>query len=197
MKSRTSFLLLVSISTLAMACATAVVDPTTGSYEHDGGPTPGADAAAKPDPTPGADATPDPSATTDSGSTADDTSVAIDDTGAADPDTGSPTPPADSGGCSPLSHSNGLGGSYRDCKALGTPGVAGSYSETMAREAATAWSPGATMTTTGTCGTSSCLSASDGTLCARWCFAGSLAGHVWKAKTSKCTCPYATDPSWD
>jgi hypothetical protein len=130
-----------------------------------------------------------------------DTGVFID-TGSVDSgvvDTGSVAPP-DSGSssdvCSPLSHDNGLGGAYMDCTALGVPGDGATYDESMAREAASSWSSGAGIATI-TCGSSSCLSASTTATCARWCFSGSLAGRVWKASSTKCSCPYATDPTWD
>jgi hypothetical protein len=51
-------------------------------------------------------------------------------------------------------------------------------------------------TCSGTHGTCTGVDVIKGGVCARWCYGGSAAGHVWQAKTATCTCPYTTDPSW-
>ena len=130
--------------------------------------------------------------------------VGIDDRPHASPtDAGAPSeggPTGDTspaGDCTKLVHDNGVGGTYSDCSALGTPGVASTYTEAMAREAAASWSAAATITTS-TCSTSACISAQTGTACTRWCFGGALAGRTFlKATATKCACPYPTDPTWN
>jgi hypothetical protein len=98
-------------------------------------------------------------------------------------------------------HSNGLGYSYADCGALGTPGVANTYSATMASAARGAW-PFGGADSMGTCGMgangSDCLARQTASSCAVWCYTKSLAGfvHLDTASTA-CQCPTIADPTWN
>jgi hypothetical protein len=93
-------------------------------------------------------------------------------------------------------HSNGLGQTYTDCHALGTPGDESTYTQTMAMEAATAWnSTGAT--STASCGGSLVVFNSTGTATAGWQYTGSAAGHVNLVPGSNGICPATTDPTWN
>ncbi len=76
-----------------------------------------------------------------------------------------------SGDC-PLAHRNGAGGTYYDCHALGSPTLAGSYTEAMATAAARAWSP----TGKSVSGCSGCVAVSRDTQCGQWCWSGGVQG---------------------
>jgi hypothetical protein len=117
-----------------------------------------------------------------------------------------------------LAHSDGpsgtlgLGQTYFDCHALGTPGVASSYTEPMAREAALA-SPWAVSPTDTTCtdivGGTTCIAGTSshcviagrtadptGPECAIWCYDGVLAGRVFTSTTG-CFCPCPGGDTWN
>ncbi len=92
------------------------------------------------------------------------------------------------------SHSNGLGQTYDDCAdALGAPGNAGSYNQTMASRAATAWGAGTISAVS--CGVSNAVEDKFAGMCAVWAYSGPLAGHVQLAVT--CNCPISTSVTWN
>ncbi len=96
------------------------------------------------------------------------------------------------------SHSNGLGQVYSDCgNPLGTPGAGNTYNQTMANEAATAWTVAGTITV-GTCSTNSVVikNATAGFACTVWQYSGTLAGRL-RMGSSICACPTNTDPVWN
>ncbi len=99
-------------------------------------------------------------------------------------------------------HSNGLGDSYFDCGALGTPGLATTYTQAMATAAATAWTPSGTVAGPGQCGNggsaSICMSKTTGDSCAVWCYTKALAGRVrLTTGSTACACPTTSDPTWN
>lgn len=94
-------------------------------------------------------------------------------------------------------HSNGLGQSYFDCSALGTPGDQATYTATMAQEAAGAWPPGGT-TSSITCGAGQAVVSMAASSAAVWVYSGTLAGRVHlNSGSSAAQCPIASDPSWN
>lgn len=105
----------------------------------------------------------------------------------------------DSGPCTPISHSNGLGQTYMDCAPLGTPTVASTYTMTMVGEARAAW-PFAGTNLSGTCsgtGASSYMLKTS-TSCAVWVYSKSLAGRVHlNSVDNTCLCATESDPTWN
>ena len=97
-------------------------------------------------------------------------------------------------------HSNGLGQTYTDCQALGTPGNQASYNVTMATEARAAW-PFSGTDSAGTCGAgggAAAMSRQTASSCAVWAYTGSIAGYVHlNSATNQCFCPTTTDPTWN
>lgn len=98
--------------------------------------------------------------------------------------------------CQPA-HQNGLGQTYYDCQALGTPGSGGTYTQTMAAEAGAAWASGS-IGTAAACGTSSCWEVVANGQCAVWCYGGTLSGRVLLDSTgTACQCPTSTASAWN
>src|SRR5947209_6394875 len=96
-------------------------------------------------------------------------------------------------------HSNGLGQYYFDCNALGSPGNASTYSQTMAVAAASAWAPGGTISVV-TCGTGFAVNAIEndfGGRAAIWQFSGTVAGHVFLNPPGQFGCPLQSDLAWN
>jgi hypothetical protein len=98
-------------------------------------------------------------------------------------------------------HSNGLGQNYSSPSALGTPGNAGTYTQTMAQAAAAAW-PSSGNVSSAKCG--SIASAplvvfkQAPTSCAAWAYTASVAGRVHlNMANNSCLCPSTTDPTWN
>jgi hypothetical protein len=97
-------------------------------------------------------------------------------------------------------HSDGLGQTYLDCNPPGQPGKAATYSQTMALEAAAAFSS-MTPITTQTCidpnGQNAqvvIVQSNDQTTFATWQYTQSLAGFV--NNQSAPTCPDGSSPKW-
>ena len=119
------------------------------------------------------------------------------------------TPACCGASCQPQ-HLNGLGQSYYDCSALGTPGNAGTYTMAMATEARAAW-PFVGNANTLQCplfgGRANCVSQQANTGCAVWCYTNDrntgLAGHVnLNTQTMfggvySCICPTVNSPTWN
>jgi hypothetical protein len=95
------------------------------------------------------------------------------------------------GGACQTIHSNGLGQNYFDCNPLGT------YNATTATEAATAFSPTATITQVTCSGSNGVVLAQTATSCAAWDFSGNVVGHVNLSSSSACFCPTSGDPGWN
>jgi hypothetical protein len=114
---------------------------------------------------------------------------------------GATTEVGGNGGGACNAHDDGLGGAYDYCGPIGTPGDATSYDAAMAMAAATEWAAGSGTPRVTSCttskGTCTAVEVIAGGQCARWCFGGDAAGHVWAAKTTTCTCPWPTDPTWN
>lgn len=105
---------------------------------------------------------------------------------------------ADDGPCTPISHSNGLGQTYLDCAPLGTPGVASTYTVTMAAKARAAW-PFAGVDEAWACsgGSPDCLlRRATGKGCAVWSYASIYAGRVDFRSSGECGCS-SSAPTWD
>ncbi len=111
-----------------------------------------------------------------------------------------------------LVHQNGLGQTYIDCAALGSPGFGGTYNLTMAVEAASSYPitagtiTGGTVATAifcpGALGASAVVIASGPSDAAAWAWFGPLAGHVSHnfaivGGLAQPTCPLLTDPTWN
>jgi hypothetical protein len=113
--------------------------------------------------------------------------------------------------CQPA-HSNGplasgLGNTYYDCMALGTPGTATTYSSMMAMEACVAHTGDPSKCSDGW----SCTGPPNTAVCAQtappgapvancdcWEYVGALAGHVSIGdSTTTCYCSVGTDPTWN
>jgi hypothetical protein len=87
-------------------------------------------------------------------------------------------------------HPDGFGQNYQDCSALGTPGNAATYTETMAEEAATAYGLSGGTLYTGTCnGGQSAIASASSSACVTWCYTGTCAGYAYASNTSTCYCP--------
>jgi hypothetical protein len=104
---------------------------------------------------------------------------------------------ADAAPCTPISHSNGLGQTYLDCAPLGTPGVASTYTVSMASKARAAWP------FTGTDSDSSCggipglLYRKTTTSCAVWVYTTGGAGRVHlNTVDNTCYCPISGGVVW-
>jgi hypothetical protein len=100
-------------------------------------------------------------------------------------------------------HANGLGQTYSDAAPPGTPGNPGTYTQTMATEACTAWPKGGTCSITcggGAMAQEITTSSIGGSSCAVWAFGGGTsAGHVRLNSVGfpLCQCPTTSDPSWN
>ncbi len=112
----------------------------------------------------------------------------------------SPNSSGGGGGCTPISHANGLGGNYQDCAPLGT------FNITTAQEAASSW--GATVLP----GTFTCVTGANTWLAiaairsgqtATWAYTGPAAGHVSLSTSGgdpqglNAVCPLTSDPIWN
>ena len=164
---------------------------TTAAYFVDGGPETGPETGVPASPRDSGGAESDAGGGDDEKSNAE----AATDASAID---ATPTEAAPPEACSPLDHSNGWGGTYEDCAPLGQPGDSASYSETMAREAASAW--GGTISTTD-CGSPANgepgITATGGGTCITWIYAGGLAGSSIKVAGGQCDCPGITENPWN
>lgn len=99
---------------------------------------------------------------------------------------------------------SGLGQTYADCHALGTPGDETTYTMQMtqsARAAAPAGTDSAAV-----CGTAYCLNRVTNGHCYTWCGSndtvqggvGNVAGHVYQNATTNCQyCPAVSNPTWN
>jgi hypothetical protein len=106
------------------------------------------------------------------------------------------------GTCLPQ-HPNGLGQSYYDCSPPGKVGDAGTYTLSMAREAADAWNASAVPVDV-PCGGGICLGRATlqtPTQCAVWCWAQpQFAGYVsLNTLNNTCQCPFmgGSDFTWN
>jgi hypothetical protein len=92
-------------------------------------------------------------------------------------------------------HSNGLGQSYYDCNPLGT------YTDTAAAAAASAWDSAATLVPGNVipgCPPSGCNGWSGAKGCATWCWDGAYAGHVLENDFGmNCVCATQLSPTWN
>ncbi len=98
-------------------------------------------------------------------------------------------------------HQNGLGQSYSSPAPLGTPGVAATYSQTMAQTAAQAW-PSSGNVSSAKCGSAGnaplVVFKQTPTSCAAWAYTGSVAGRVHlNMANNSCLCPSTSDPTWN
>lgn len=96
-------------------------------------------------------------------------------------------------GCSPsYTHSTGLGQTFVDCEPLGT------YSLSLALEAAAYWDSPTTLTDQLiTCGDGAALSSTANGAWAVWAYSGSLTGHVSTGSSDTSPiCPTASDAAW-
>jgi hypothetical protein len=105
-------------------------------------------------------------------------------------------PPSNPSVCeNPFAHSNGLGQQYRHCHALGTPGNAATYNQTMATAARAAWLlEGIDSTAVCNSPPAEVVVRDTGSQCAVWAYSGLLAGFVKLAST--CQCPTTTAFPW-
>jgi hypothetical protein len=98
-------------------------------------------------------------------------------------------------------HSNGLGGTYTDgCVPPGTPGNASTYVASMANSARASWTASFFYDTNNPCGPGlAAQRQADAYNCATWVYSGPLAGHVLLVSGVQftCTCPSASDPTWN
>jgi hypothetical protein len=82
--------------------------------------------------------------------------------------------------------------------ALGTPGSEGTYSLTLANDAANAWPDGSGAPAAQACQSAQCVFRKSGSECAVWCYTKNLAGRVVKSAVGACTCPVATtNTTWN
>ena len=88
------------------------------------------------------------------------------------------------GGACQTIHSNGVGGNYYDCNALGT------YNEATAIEAATSVTGNSNLTAPGQCtGGDLAVSTVGQAQCVTWVYSGTNVGHVLQNNNSTCVCP--------
>jgi hypothetical protein len=92
-------------------------------------------------------------------------------------------------------HSNGVGGSYFDCVALGT------YNLTQAGRAASSWQPQGQAFPGSLAECPGCLGwQTQGTspaFCGTWCYAGPLQGKVVVVQSLVCTCAALNPGTWN
>jgi hypothetical protein len=93
-------------------------------------------------------------------------------------------------------HSNGLGQNYFDCAALGVPGDPATYTAEMAAAARAVW-PFSGTDETLFCASDALAARLTSNSCAVWQYAGSRAGRVHLSAAPSCSCPSATDPTWN
>ncbi|HEY6106690.1 MAG TPA: hypothetical protein VIV59_11945, partial [Anaeromyxobacteraceae bacterium] len=99
--------------------------------------------------------------------------------------------------CQPL-HSNGLGQTYYDCAALGTPGTGTTYTAAMAVKAGEAWAPGSSANPAHPCGSGFCNAVQANGQCAVWCYQGMLAGYAHLDDVDVvCVCPLQGERPWN
>ncbi|HUD72749.1 MAG TPA: hypothetical protein VMQ62_12380 [Dongiaceae bacterium] len=97
-------------------------------------------------------------------------------------------------------HLNGLGQSYDDCVALGTPGNQSTYTLAMATNARAAWTgTGSDFNISDYCGTAqSAVLRQTANSCAVWVYSGTLAGYVrLNSANGSCLCPSVASPTWN
>ncbi len=96
-----------------------------------------------------------------------------------------------------LAHPNGLGQTYYDCAALGTPGDGTTYTATMAVLAGEGWAPGSSGDAAFPCGGGYCNAVVANGQCAVWCYQSMLAGYVHLDDLATvCLCPTTGDSKW-
>jgi hypothetical protein len=93
-------------------------------------------------------------------------------------------------------HSNGLGQSYSDTHALGTPGVAATYTLTMAMEARAAW-PFEGADDSGFYPLGEFVLRKTPTSCAVWIYSGTNAGYVHFVEGPECPLPSTIAQTWN
>jgi hypothetical protein len=96
----------------------------------------------------------------------------------------------------------GLGQTYRDCYAQGTPGNAATYNATMASDARAASNVAGTDISASCPGSVSALARYNNSECVVWAYSGATAGYVFPHIASgtngnNCQCPTVTDPTWN